>query len=56
MAKYYCSKCNGPVDQPCCMVETAKLKPGVVPNGCVLVRGESVEWKLISKLTNSEKK
>jgi len=42
---WVCSKCNGIVDQPCCRIDTAKLKPGVIPKGCIMLRGYRAEWR-----------
>ena len=46
---WVCSKCNGIVDQPCCRIDTAKLKPGVIPKGCIMLRGYRAEWRQESR-------
>ncbi len=41
---FVCCKCNRPVDQPRCKLETTKLKRGVKPTMCPLTYLKA-EWK-----------
>jgi hypothetical protein len=40
-----CCQCNQPVDQPCCHLETAKLKKGISPTWCPLTQSHIAGWK-----------
>ena len=47
--KWECYQCNLPVKQPCCKIETAKLKKGVLPypvatNTCILIDTVNAAW------------
>ena len=47
--KWVCCECNNPVKQPCCSLETAKLKKGVLPhlvatNSCAMLSGVNARW------------
>ena len=52
--QWQCSQCNFPVKQPCCRIETAKLKNGVLPypvatNTCILINTVNAAWERTPK-------